>query len=248
MDKRFLKNKSLLISLSAAFLFFAILGISKFHEYLTEEGTIHVSLSYSSEETLPNFHSDIDIDVELGLPSEINPITRDINNEIRLAKGLMLFYNQQYQDAIRVYTTVIKSDPGNIVAYNRRGNVYQRIKQYDMAEADYTEVLKLDPTYVKAYNNRGNVYSKLHKYDAAIADYNQALRISPNFSVTYYNRGNVYVKLEDYEAALADYNRAIKLEPYEGTYYNNRGALYKKLGEIEKANADFAKANKYGVL
>ncbi|HUV02603.1 MAG TPA: tetratricopeptide repeat protein [Desulfobacteria bacterium] len=81
---------------------------------------------------------------------------------------------QQYDRAIKDYTTALGVDPTYVNAYINRGNVYSRLERYAEAIADYDSALKLRSSY-KAYVNRGNAYLHLNRFSEAIEDFQTAL-------------------------------------------------------------------------
>jgi Flp pilus assembly protein TadD len=39
-------------------------------------------------------------------------------------------------------------------AFNNRGNIYTKLKQFEKAIQDYNQAIELDPEYTHAFNNR----------------------------------------------------------------------------------------------
>jgi tetratricopeptide (TPR) repeat protein len=115
----------------------------------------------------------------------------------------------------------IEIDPGNVIAYDNRGNAYVRKGQYDQAILDYTRALEIDPKYETAYYNRGIAYMDKGQFDQAVADYSKAIELNPKLDKAYYHRGDAYVKKGQYDQAIADYNKAIEISPNNSTAYNN---------------------------
>jgi tetratricopeptide (TPR) repeat protein len=87
------------------------------------------------------------------------------------------------------YTTAIRLDPDDAVAYYNRGLAYMNLGEYNTAISDYTTAIRLDPDDAAAYNNRGLAYDKLGKYNTAISDYTTAIRLDPDYASAYINRG-----------------------------------------------------------
>ena len=53
------------------------------------------------------------------------------------------------------YTTAIRLDPDNAIAYNNRGSAYLYLGEYKSAIADFTTAIRLDPENAEAYYARG---------------------------------------------------------------------------------------------
>jgi tetratricopeptide (TPR) repeat protein len=156
-----------------------------------------------------------------------------------LSLGLQLLKEEDWQQAIAAFTSLIELEPDNAFAYDRRGIAYGRAEQYDEAIADFSRAINLASTFAGPYNNRGLSYYKQYRFDEAIADYDIAIRLSPDVAIFYANRGLVHSAKGDLYVAIADYDKAIELDPNLPEPHNNRGEAYAKLGEYEKAIADF---------
>jgi len=61
------------------------------------------------------------------------------------------------EEAIRVFTESIQSDPSNAGAYLSRGMAHERINHMQQAIADYSKAIELAPDYAKAYYARGTL-------------------------------------------------------------------------------------------
>lgn len=201
-----MKNKSLKISIGAAILLFSLLGLKNLlpSEYISNERILQSlkPVPVLIYETAEKFFEAKSFDATI-LDEKI------IEKENSLAEGLNLYYQGKYQESINYYTEILKENPDNEVAYNRRGNVYYlKLNEYDLAIADYSRALKINAIYWKPYFNRGNVFEMLGNYGEAISDYDKAIALNPNFSVAYESRGYCYLMLGETKKALTDFAKA----------------------------------------
>ena len=76
----------------------------------------------------------------------------------RASYKMKLAYNYlgKYNTAISDYTTAIRLDPDDAVAYINRAVAYGNLGEYNTAISDYTTAIRLDPNDAVAYNNRGH--------------------------------------------------------------------------------------------
>lgn len=153
-------------------------------------------------------------------------------------RGLALFNQGKYTEALEVLTQAIKEDPANIRAWNGRGMVKRRLKDLDGAWNDLTKAIELFPRYASAHNNRGRVRADRGDFKGAIADYDRAIEFNPTLSTPYNNRGVAKSKLGDYAGAIADYTRAIELAPKDAVPYANRAADLNRMGDVDGARQD----------
>jgi len=68
----------------------------------------------------------------------------------------------------------IAADPTLAVAFNSRGVVYRRQRQYDKALADLDSAIRLEPKSAIFFANRGRTFHEMHDLEKAMADYDHA--------------------------------------------------------------------------
>ena len=162
-------------------------------------------------------------------------------NEITLFPDLVGFaqansifspYNQEEQNETQKFIhqtiilhqdKIIKINPNDYNAYNKRGVAKYKLKHYKEAIYDLSQAIKHKSDYATAYNNRGVAKDRSRDYEGAIDDYNKAIENKSDYATAYNNRGIAKDSLRDYEGAIDDYNKAIKIDPNDAIDYYNRG-------------------------
>jgi protein O-mannosyl-transferase len=119
--------------------------------------------------------------------------------------------SQMYTDIEKLYSTTIDLNPTCWMAYNNRGNVYNKLGQYQYAIEDYNQAIRLKRDYAEIYSNRGNAYAKFGQYQRAIEDYNEAIRLKSNFVYAYNNRGVAYLCQGNQKLGCPDVQKACEL-------------------------------------
>lgn len=121
-----------------------------------------------------------------------NPIALDYYNTIlridpsnittNYAKAKLLQDLGRFEDAIRIYEGIIKTDKSCAECYHNLGAIYLYAKK-DLKKAleQFTRAIEINPNYLEAYFARGYTYSKLKDKESAKADYNMCLKIQPNY-------------------------------------------------------------------
>ena len=95
-------------------------------------------------------------------------------------KGNKSFEKRDFDQAILYFTEVIKLEPDNPFAYNKRGMSYINKKDYNLAIADFSKAIKLEPKKNgDFYMDRGCAYAINGNNALAIADLEMALNIDP---------------------------------------------------------------------
>jgi tetratricopeptide (TPR) repeat protein len=116
--------------------------------------------------------------------------------------GERLYFQKNYDGAIREFTEAIRLDPKNAEAYSQRGLVYDTKHDYERAAADYEAALRIDPdNWARRYLPDARRYAKAqaaNRYDPS-----QFIVVSSDFTPS------IYVKADLFDAVAV----AEKLSP-----------------------------------
>jgi tetratricopeptide (TPR) repeat protein len=143
-----------------------------------------------------------------------------------MKQGEYYYAQKQYNQAIEVYSEVIKRDLKNSLAYANRALCYNQIGKYDLAIDDCNKAIELYPKLVIAYVARATAYVETGEYDLAIADCNKALSINSRFAQAIVNRGWAQYKKGNYNQAIADCTTAIGVDPKLAYAFVTRALCY----------------------
>ncbi len=144
-------------------------------------------------------------------------------------------------DAVAYFSDIIRRNPRDDQAYNRRAIAYRLLGNYESAIRDLTRAIEIDPD-ASWYGNRGYTWLEMGQFQKAIDDYDQSLRINARNTNVYTRRGWGYVCLKQYDRALADFNTALRLDPKFSAAYVNRGVVWERKGQYDKALEDMNRA------
>jgi Tfp pilus assembly protein PilF len=108
-------------------------------------------------------------------------------------RGIALFNESKYDEAIKEYTKAIVIDPGYTDAYIHRGSVYVIKTQYDLAIDDCSKAITLDPKNAYAYCTRGIAYKSRAQNDLAIADFKKVVELSTDPEVVRNAKKNISI-------------------------------------------------------
>jgi len=95
-------------------------------------------------------------------------------------QGIVFLKAQRFDEAIKVFSKVIKTDPGNAKAVYYRGMARYYKGDLDPAIADYTLALKKKPDFIEAYTSRGVAFFRKGDYQRAQKDLDLALEKNPD--------------------------------------------------------------------
>ena len=107
-----------------------------------------------------------------------HPMDKELT--LMLAKGSDAFNNNQFNEAIDIFTNVINLDPNWAEAWNKRATVLYMIGEYQKSQNDINKVLELENRHFGALAGQGLVNIKLKNYEKAIKSYKKALKIYPS--------------------------------------------------------------------
>ena len=149
--------------------------------------------------------------------------------------------------------------------YLKRGDTYNRRREFAKAKAAFLTVLAIDPDDVDAHHNIGITYMALEAPETAASHFKKALALNPEMSEVYYKLGYVYIELQRFEDAMemgtaalaADRDEekekahyvvgraCIGLDAYEKALHHFQQA--RELG-LDSIDLDFFIGNTYGFL
>jgi lipoprotein NlpI len=143
---------------------------------------------------------------------------------------------------IKSLTAKLASNPDDVGALYRRGQVYASKGAYTLAIKDFDDTIRLNPKDVEALNNRCWARTVVGDLQAALKDCNEALRLRPNFIDALDSRGLVNLKAGAIKNAIADYDAALKINPRLTSSLYGRGLAKQRNGATSEGTLDINNA------
>jgi uncharacterized caspase-like protein len=144
--------------------------------------------------------------------------------------------------AIKELDTKIRLNPGDAVAYYKRGQLLAQRGEFARAVKDFDEVLRLNPRDPEALNNRCWARAMLGELQPALKDCDNALEVRPRYLDAHDSRGFVNLKMGQASNAIADYDAALKINPRHASSLYGRGIAKLRVGNAAGGNGDIATA------
>ncbi len=123
-----------------------------------------------------------------------------------------------YDKAIQHYTDHIELNPKDLKAFEKRGNVYIKVKQFDKAHEDFDIVLQQNKNSIDALRGKSSAYFKAKNYAESIEYLDRLIRITPTnnklvLSEAYGGRGWSNYHLAQFEKAKKNFDTALGNTP-----------------------------------
>ena len=166
-------------------------------------------------------------------------------------EGLKHQQSGAYNEAIRVFNSLISMSPSNANYWYNRGVAKLQIKNYGEAVVDLNKCIYLDTANTEAYYNRHLAYKFTSNYQFALADISKYISYYPNDVESRKSRYALSMQMKEYEYSEIDANWMVQngigsdtikiqlLSIYDALKKNNEKLNFLN-GEI-KRNPDNAK-------
>jgi Flp pilus assembly protein TadD len=147
----------------------------------------------------------------------------------------------QYQGALDLYDSVLKSAPANFSALLGRATALHKLRRYGDARIAYRAVLAVDPQNPQALTNMMAIVAD-GQPDQALSELRDMARQYPSFSPINAAIADIEMRQGDTQGALADYGRAISASPENGLYRLNLAIIQDHAGMKRDAADSYARA------
>lgn len=158
------------------------------------------------------------------------------------ANKLIDIGNQQINDgdfavAISTFSTAIRRDPDNAMAYADRAIAHYWNEDYRQAGIDADKAAALDQSNAVVYRVRGLLSMREDRYSDALADFTRSLQLQPDHPFTHLQRALAYNADKQYREARIDAEAAIRLQPDLTGAYALLARQYRAQGDLPHAQA-----------
>lgn len=164
-------------------------------------------------------------------------------SELYLKKGLLLLAKNDFENADKNFSTVIKIDSNHAFAYYNRGKCQLNFKNIHNAAIDFEKARKkgLDSINIQVIETfaenfyRHSVSKSNASKDSAIILVNYAIDINPSNATYQFAKGGYYSALGKYLEAIYCYDQAVNLSSSYVEAFYERGLCYYKLANFSSA-------------
>ncbi len=149
--------------------------------------------------------------------------------------AVTLARNNDYRDAITLWTATAEKMPGNARAQNNLGSLL--LERGDVAGAlkRFSRAIELQPYYASAHYNLGCALMRSGRAEESLPHFTQAIAIEPDFADAYVNFGEALLALSRPAEAARELEAAAKLQPRAPDIHASLGRAYQSAGRIDAA-------------
>jgi tetratricopeptide (TPR) repeat protein len=159
-----------------------------------------------------------------------------------MLRGGTLTEQRKYDEALFIYTELLKISPGDGIVYYNIGVVLEKQNKPDEAINYYQNAIKLKPTFADAQENLGTLYLNRGNLEQAVKHLARTVEISP-FRVTALNNlGLALFRQGAYDQAVKPLRIALQINPRLAEVHANLGACLENMGELDDAIGRYKKA------
>ncbi len=155
--------------------------------------------------------------------------------------GVILFQQQKYNEALKVFNHVIHIDNRIPDAWLNRGAIRLMLSDSVGALDDFTKAINLTPFSPAPYMRRGALHAQMRNYSQALSDLNQAISNDSTYAKAYFTRALVYYYMKQPELSLQDLNRTLLIEPRNTLALFNRAIISYETENPEAAIDDLTR-------
>jgi tetratricopeptide (TPR) repeat protein len=100
--------------------------------------------------------------------------------DTRLREGILAMQRGSLQEAVEIFTDVIKMAPDFAEGYNKRATTYYLMQEYEKSLQDCAKTLERNPVHFGALSGTGLNYMGLRNPVKALEYFQRAIEVNPN--------------------------------------------------------------------
>ena len=123
--------------------------------------------------------------------------------------GIKKMQSGDYEEASKVFETVVVREPRNAEAYNNYGLSLKKLGKNEEAFEQYRKALAIEPNFAECTNNLGVLYMVNRNLPEAENQFQKAIQLKPDYSDPYLHLGMVLEARGDLTGAKKSYQSFI---------------------------------------
>lgn len=129
----------------------------------------------------------------------------------------------------------LRQDPENAPLYNKRAQVYRRLKLYEEAENDAKRAIRMDSTNADYRITLVDIYFSENKTRLAKDELEYTTKKYPESINAHLKLAELFFIVRQYQKAIDAVNTALKLDEHNAMGYFIKGSVYRESGDTARA-------------
>jgi tetratricopeptide (TPR) repeat protein len=160
----------------------------------------------------------------------------------------ILMARKEFDEAAKVYQTILIDDPHNAGILNFTGIAYQELGDGVKAEHFYKLAARADKKDSNALNNLGTVEFSEQRYGKAIKYYKQAISKGHPLATVYSNLAYAYCSIKEYPKAMVAFGQALAIDPEVFDHKSGAGTVLQQRSTPDPGVLHFTLAKSYAKI
>ena len=166
-----------------------------------------------------------------------------MNQDEKLFQGAVeSFRKGEFQDAERLFKTILEREPKHVGALNLLTVVLMSMQRNEEAEKFARAAIAVTQGSDVTFYNYGLILRALKRPRDALVQFDRALSINRSVAETWNNRGATFNDLREHEKAISDFDKSISLNSDYPEPRLNKGRALARLMRFQEACAAFDEA------
>jgi putative PEP-CTERM system TPR-repeat lipoprotein len=156
-------------------------------------------------------------------------------------QGFVLFYKQQYRDAIALLQKSLLMQP-NVGAYYILGLSHYYQNEAELAMNQFRKALDIKPSFTRARVHLALLLLNKQRVDDAIQEAKGALAQDEDNAFAHNVLGSAYLAKGNYAEGITELNKALEIDPSLADVHVKKGLVAMKRGKGQEAESELAAA------
>lgn len=140
-------------------------------------------------------------------------------------KGMSLYENGKYEEAIAMFDAYLKKHPKDANTYFNKGRALEQQGKLEAALDSYQEAIDADNSQEKFWIASGMCNYKMKKFDNTVSNMDGLLEIQPKNGAAKVLKARAFAQMQKIRSAMETLNLAIKENQRNGEAYLYRGYI-----------------------
>ena len=162
--------------------------------------------------------------------------------EAHLNLGRALHNLLRYEEARKVFDTIVEQDTSFPLVHFHRGMAFYALGDFERAASDLSKEIERNPDYPPARLVRGLSLLAKAEWESALKDLDVAATRMPSNATAHYGRARALVRLGQLDAAEAVLRKVLQLDPADPAPVNTLVSVLMRLHKQEEARVFASKA------